>query len=645
MLTGRIGLAALRCTGLAGDRHRIAGNFVADGAGHLLHALPHQLKGVAGAFDHIHDLGLGLAEHLAGVGVQNGLDEMGAVTGAVVGQRCRVGSQLDGRDHRVALTDGGLHIQRCHIVGVALGGQTAHGLAHLHTGALAKTQLVGIGIVHIAGQAAANIIEEDVAAPLDGRYHIDVAAVAMAGTAGVVILEVVVHAVAVNGRILIDEAAVQCSHRHGRLEGRTRRIQALQCAVEQRQARVGAVLAVVSGIQVLVIAGIVGSSQHTAVLHVQHHHRTGGSFHGAGIVYAVDHINVVRQCLVHGTLEVAVNGQLHGMARLRHSGELCIHDHAVRIAGDGLHAVLAAQLVLINGFQTRNAQNIVHVIAFFPQRIGHLTVGIGHLPLFRRDLAHTAQHRRDDIALVVAAGAGLHDLHTRQLQAVLLDGGHREGAHVLRHDKIVHIGERLPIHLVVDAGQHTLPFRRKILQIVLFHQHFHYIVGGGVLLQTKRFLHVCQLLLVAGGRVIVRKGVIACCVRLTDQQRIIPALAIRTQQLHDLLQHGVQIPVAHQQFVEDHIVAGGCGGNAPPGAVHDIAAGRRDRKVIVGGVGGLGLEVVAVDQLQKDQPHHVQAHDNTCHCNEQDHPAHNGFSFVLVHPRFLRRFRLRRCRF
>ena len=144
---------------------------------------------------------------------------MGAVTGAVVGQCCRVGSQLDGRDHRVALTDGGLHIQRCHIVGVALGGQTAHGLAHLHTGALAKTQLVGIGIVHIAGQAAANIIEEDVAAPLDGRYHIDVAAVAMAGTAGVVILEVVVHAVAVNGRILVDEAAVQCSHRHGGLEG------------------------------------------------------------------------------------------------------------------------------------------------------------------------------------------------------------------------------------------------------------------------------------------------------------------------------------------------------------------------------------------------------------------------------------------
>ena len=196
----------------------------------------------------------------------------------------------------------------------------------------------------------------------------------VAGAAGVVILEVVIHAVAVNGRILVDQAAVQCSHCHSRLKGRTRRIQALQRTVEQRQAGVGAVLAVVGGIQVLVVAGIVGSSQHAAVLHIQHHHRTGGSFHGAGVVHTVDHINVVCQCLVHGALEVAVNGQLHGVARLRHSGELCIHDHTVRIAGDGLHAVLAAQLVLINGFQTGNAQNIVHVIAFFPQRIGHLTI-------------------------------------------------------------------------------------------------------------------------------------------------------------------------------------------------------------------------------------------------------------------------------
>ena len=299
---------------------------------------------------------------------------MRAVAGAVVGQRCRIGGQLDGGDHRVALTDGGLNVQRCGIVGVVLGGQPSQRLTHLHAGALAQTQLIGIGIIDVTGQAAAHVIEEDVAAPLDGCDHIDVAAVAVAGAAGMIVLKIVVHAVAVYGRILIDEAAVQRSHRHGGLEGGARRIQALQCAVEQRQARVRAVLTVVGRIQVLVIAGVIGRCHHAAVLHIQHHHRTGGSFHGAGVVHTVDHVDVLCQCLVHSALEVAVDGQLHRVARLRHCGQAGIHDHAVRVAGDRLHAILAAQLILINGFQTGNAQNIVHIIAFFPQRIGHLTI-------------------------------------------------------------------------------------------------------------------------------------------------------------------------------------------------------------------------------------------------------------------------------
>ena len=238
MLARGVGLAALGGAGLAGDGDGIAGNFAADGAGHLLHALAHQLKGVAGALDDIHHLGLGLAEHLAGVCVQNGLDEVGAVAHAVVGQGGRIGGQLDGGDHRVALTDGGLHVQRGGVVGIVLGGQAAGGLAHLHAGALAQAQLVGVGVVDIAGQAAAHIIEEDVAAPLDGGHHVDVAAVAVAGALGVVILEVVVHAVAEHRGILVDEAAVQRGHCHGGLEGGARRIQALQGPVEQRQARV-----------------------------------------------------------------------------------------------------------------------------------------------------------------------------------------------------------------------------------------------------------------------------------------------------------------------------------------------------------------------------------------------------------------------
>ena len=569
---------------------------------------------------------------------------MGAVAHAVVGQGGRIGGQLDGGDHRVALTDGGLHIQRGGVVGIVLGGQAAGGLAHLHAGALAQAQLVGVGVVDIAGQAAAHVIEEDVAAPLDGGHHVDVAAVAVAGALGVVILEVVVHAVAEHRGILVDEAAVQRGHCHGGLEGGARRIQALQGPVEQRQARVRAVLAVVGGVEVLVEAGVVGGRQHAAVLHVDDHGRSRSRLHVAGVVDAVDHVDVLRQRLVHRPLEVAVDGQLHGVARFRHGGKLGVHDDAVRVAGDGLHAVLAAQLVFIGRFQARNAQNVVHVVAFVPQRVGHVAVRIGHLPLFGGDLAHTAQHRRDDVALLVAAGTGLHDLHAGQLQAVLLDGGHGRGADVLGHDKVVHVGEGLPVHLVVDAGQHPLPFQREALQVILLHQHLHHIVGGGVLLQAEGVLHVGQLLLVAGGRIIVGKFIVACGVRLADEQGVVPALAVFPQQLHDLLQHGVQVAVTHQQLVEHHVVAGGAGGDAPPAAVHDVAAGRRHREIIIGGVGGLRLEVVAVDQLQKDQPQHKQPHDGTCRGNEQNHAAHDGFSFVLIHPCLLRRFRLRRCR-
>ena len=112
VLARSVGLAALGGTGLAGDGNGIAGDLAADGAGHQCHALPHQRKGVAVALDDIHHLRLGLAEHLAGVGIQNGLDKMGAVAHAVVGQRGGVGSQLDGAYHRVALPDGGLNIQR-----------------------------------------------------------------------------------------------------------------------------------------------------------------------------------------------------------------------------------------------------------------------------------------------------------------------------------------------------------------------------------------------------------------------------------------------------------------------------------------------------------------------------------------------------
>ena len=154
----------------------------------------------------------------------------------------------------------------------------------------------------------------------------------------------------------------------------------------------------------------------------------------------------------------------------------------------------------------------------------------------------------------------------------------------------------------MDARQHPLPLQGEAFQMVLLHQHLHYIVGSGILLQAQRFLHVCQRLLVAGALGIIRKGIVPGGIRLADQQSVQPFFVVLAQKLHDLLQHGVQILIPHLQFVQYHIVAGAGGGNALAGAVHDIAARGGDRELIIRGVGGLCLEAVPVDQLQKDQP-------------------------------------------
>ena len=50
-------------------------------------------------------------DHLAGIRVEDGLDEVGAVAHTVVGQRSRISGQLNGGDHRIALTDGRLNVQ------------------------------------------------------------------------------------------------------------------------------------------------------------------------------------------------------------------------------------------------------------------------------------------------------------------------------------------------------------------------------------------------------------------------------------------------------------------------------------------------------------------------------------------------------
>ena len=176
---------------------------------------------------------------------------MGAVADTPVGDGARIGGQLHRRDDRVALPDGGLHFQRIRVVGVALGGQTPLRLADLHTGLLPQPQFVGIGVIDIAGQAAAYIVEEDVAAPLDGGHHVDVAAVSVAGTLGMVILEVIVYAIAEDRGIPVDEAGVEGGNGHRGLVGRAGRILPQQRTVEEGQVGIFAVLGIICSVQIL----------------------------------------------------------------------------------------------------------------------------------------------------------------------------------------------------------------------------------------------------------------------------------------------------------------------------------------------------------------------------------------------------------
>ena len=111
MLAGGVGLTALGGAGLAGNGDRVAGDLAGDGTGHQFHALPHQSKGGSVVLHHIHHFGLGLMDHLAGIRVEDGLDEVGTVAHTVVGQCSRISGQLNGGDHRIALTDGRLNVQ------------------------------------------------------------------------------------------------------------------------------------------------------------------------------------------------------------------------------------------------------------------------------------------------------------------------------------------------------------------------------------------------------------------------------------------------------------------------------------------------------------------------------------------------------
>ena len=447
----------------------------------------------------------------------------------------------------------------------------------------------------------------------------------MAGAAGVVIAEIVVDAVAVDGAVAVDLPGQQRRHRHRRLEGGAGGVQALQRPVVQGQPRVGAVLAVLAAVKVLVVAGVVGAGQDAAVFDVDDHHRAGAGIDAVGVG---DLLDVAGQRLVHRLLELAVDGQHHRLAGLGLGGDAGVDDDAVAVPGDGLDAVLAAQLLFIGGLQARNADDVVHGVAAVPQRVGGLAVFVGDPPHLGGDLAHPAQHMGQDGAVGVAADAGLGDLDAGQGQAVLLDGGHRPVRDVLGQDKVVDVGEGFLLHLVVDAAQNALPDGVVALQLVLLDQAVHHIVGGGVLLQAQRLLDPGDGVLVARAVRVAGEGVVARPVGVADQEGVVPAFAVGLQDLHRAADGLVQVVVADQQPAELDVVAGGAGGDPPAGAVHNVAPGGRHVEAVFGGAGGAGGKLLPVHQLQKDQPQGVQGQDHRSRGDQQRQPAHHDLVFI-----------------
>ena len=149
----------------------------------------------------------------------------------------------------------------------------------------------------------------------------------------------------------------------------------------------------------------------------------------------------------------------------------------------------------------------------------------------------------------------------------------------------------------MDAAQHPLPVEGEIGEVVVLHQLFHHIVGGGILLQAEVVFHGRKGLLLRGVVAGRSELIVARRIRLTDEEAVVPALAVLAQQPHDLLEHGVEVFVPHQQLVEHHVIARGAGSDPLALAVHDVAAGGSDGEFIIGGVGGLRREAVAIDQL------------------------------------------------
>ena len=340
-------------------------------------------------------------------------------------------------------------------------------------------------------------------------------AVLQAGGA-IVVIHVGVHAVHRAGGG--DHPVQQACRRHSRLEGRAGGVQAVEGPVQQRAGVLRRQVAVGGAVLVQVIGGIGGRGQNAAGLYVQHHHGTGvGLLTAVGGLGLLQGENAVLQGGLHLFLEIRIHGEHHGLAGLRLFHHLAGLDHPVRILHHLQRAVLAAQPILIHGFQAAAADQVVHGVALAAQGV------IIRHPLLPQNLAHRAQHMGQHGAVRVAAHGGLHNLRAAQAQAALLHGGHGAVADAGGQGKVGVVGIVLAGHLAANSAQNALPGRFIVLQFILGHNGAHHLVSGGILLQTQVGFDGGQAVLVRG-IVPIGKAVMAVRVRAADGSGVVPGV-------------------------------------------------------------------------------------------------------------------------
>ena len=426
-------------TGLAADRNGIILEDGGRGAQvhNALHTLLDGLEDVLGHADLAHDL-RGLEEDgLTGLIVPDLLDDMGGPAGPAVEDRGDIAPDLQGGEHIVGLSDGGLQgiagSPGGESVLVAVGGsrQDAGVLGQLDAGGLAETPVSAVLVHLLDGELAAHVEEEVVAGLLNGLHHLDLAVdlavqqvqPAPGSIAGVGVVHVL--ALGVDDGIPGDGPLHESRGGHADLEGGAGRVSAEEGTVEHG----GVLVGVQEGVILLdggqVIGGVGGDGDNGIVLGIQHGHgpdvgilageraEMGGALPNAEDVF--------RQGVLGDHLHIDVNGQVQIAPGLRLLRDLGFHHGAVGVLGDGHKAVGSVEILLESGLATVPAhQGVVGVSQ------GLEIVGLG-----RRDPADPAEDMGQVAGIMIDAG-GLHPvLEAPGVQ--LPDAGDEGQGHVLGH--------------------------------------------------------------------------------------------------------------------------------------------------------------------------------------------------------------------